>query len=113
MFSTTKDHNLKKLCIAIRARHTPMSFGELHYKILDNEMFLNRDNDSKGTSFIPAQYNQQTINSRGRQYFENNINIGSYQTNRGNYHNLTNTYNKKAECLSSLSNRCWTFLVLP
>ena len=54
----------KELGVVMCVRDTPISFEELHDKLIEHEIYLKRDMEMKENFNATAQYNQRTSNNR-------------------------------------------------
>ena len=78
----------KELCVAIRARDSPISFEELHDKLLDQKTSLKCDEPSIQ---ITAQFNQKTSNG-------NHTNKSRQGSSNGPYRNGQNQQRFNRNC---------------
>ncbi|KAL6341216.1 hypothetical protein AAG906_032334 [Vitis piasezkii] len=87
----------KEISAAIRARDTPVSFEELHDKLVEHESFLKREESRGGSNVIvnntrtslgntqPRYGNGQSYN--GKRFFNNRNHQGRKFNNNGNHNN--------------------------
>ncbi|KAL5746191.1 hypothetical protein ACOSP7_027337 [Xanthoceras sorbifolium] len=95
----------KEISAAVHTRDTAISFQELRDKLTDHENFLKRDEATKETTTITAQFNQKVNNIFKRSNFSGKKGQSSYCSNNCQGNNYQGNHNQQGNYFRNQGNK--------